>query len=31
MLGFGDAWTAAGYVLTLLSVIGGILYGLLRR
>lgn len=31
MLGFGDVWTAIGYILTILVVIGGILYGLVKR
>lgn len=31
MLGMGDVWTAAGYVLTVVVVLGGILYGLVKR
>ncbi len=31
MLGMGDVWTAAGYLLTVLVVVGGVLYGILKR
>lgn len=30
MLGFADVWTALGFLLTLASVVGCILYGILK-
>ena len=30
MLGFADIWTATGYVLAIVLVIAGVIYGLLR-